>query len=199
MVAPQNPPLPEKGIAMKNYSKPVSIIAMVVQILLWVGTALVACALIWTFVVPEVADSLFVGGIEGGSIEMMGVSVEHVDRSLAAFRTILGYGVVALGLSAMVTRNITLISRSLAAQPEFSETNTPFTPDNVRMVREIGLFCVSISLWGLVATWVVFGVSGGAVETSWSQMGLLLGLVVLWLSTMFAYGHRLQDDVEGLV
>lgn len=99
----------------------------------------------------------------------------------------------------MVTRNITLISRSLAAQPEFSETNTPFTPDNVRMVREIGLFCVSISLWGLVATWVVFGVSGGAVETSWSQMGLLLGLVVLWLSTMFAYGHRLQDDVEGLV
>ncbi|MDJ1121941.1 DUF2975 domain-containing protein [Olsenella sp. YH-ols2217] len=184
---------------MKNYSKPVSIIAMVVQILLWVGTALVACALIWTFVVPEVADSLFVGGIEGGSIEMMGVSVEHVDRSLAAFRTILGYGVVALGLSAMVARNITLISRSLAAQPEFSETNTPFTPDNVRMVREIGLFCVSISLWGLVATWVIFGVSGGAVETSWSQMGLLLGLVVLWLSTMFAYGHRLQDDVEGLV
>lgn len=184
---------------MKNYSKPVSVIANIFQWIEWIGTGLLGLlflsTVLWSGAI-DIWDSVLA---PGDSFTVYGVTVVNLIGHPAVLRTMLGYAVLATALYAMVARNITLISRSLAKGPEFGEDNTPFTPDNVRMVREIGLFCISISLWGLVATWVCFGVSGGAVETSWSEMSLLLGLVVLWLSTIFAYGNQLQDDVEGLV
>ena len=67
--------------------------------------------------------------------------------------------VIILSLMAMVFRNLYLIIKR-------SETGTPFQPDNIRMLREIGIFAIAIPIVGLIMSIVcrlVLGVD--AVET----------------------------------
>ncbi len=68
------------------------------------------------------------------------------------------------------------------------------------MLREIGIFCISVPIVGLVmctAARLILGVD--AVETSVNIYGFSMGLIVLCLTQIFAHGAALEKDVEGLV
>ena len=98
-----------------------------------------------------------------------------------------------MGLMAMVFRNVYLILRN-------SENATPFQPDNVRMVREIGIFLIAVPVVGLLvsmAARLVLGVD--AVEGSVNLGSVMVGLVVLCLSRFFARGMELENETEGLL
>ena len=104
-----------------------------------------------------------------------------------------GGAAVILSLMAMVFRNIYLIMKK-------SENATPFQKDNVRMVREIGIFLLSVPMVGLIMSIVarlVLGVDN--VEASVGLDSFMVGLVVLCLSQFFAQGMELEADVDGLL
>jgi len=139
------------------------------------------------FAVPgEAVEELAVYGFE------LGLVIEDGIPDMAALRLFMLAGAVLLSLMAMTFRNVHLILKR-------SESATPFQPDNVRMVREIGWFFMSVPAVGLVMSTAARLVLGTEIETSVRLSGLLAGLVVLCLSRVFARGMALEADVDGLL
>lgn len=104
------------------------------------------------------------------------------------------------GLALMIVRNINLIFRTAEGKTWFSKGSTPFQPDNIRMVREIGIFCIMIPIFALIMSIVARTVLPvDMVEPEVDITLVFFGLVVLALSQYFAYGMELQNEVDGLV
>lgn len=101
--------------------------------------------------------------------------------------------IVLPSLMAMIFHDLYLIIKK-------AEGGTLFQPDNLRLLREIGIFAIAIPLVGLALSTVsrlALGVD--AVETSVQMQGFSMGIVVLCLTQFFARGIELERDVEGLV
>lgn len=101
--------------------------------------------------------------------------------------------VLILSLMAMIFRNLHLIIKK-------SEGTTPSQPDNVRMLREVGIFAISVPLVGYamsIISRIVIGVEVAEISVSYS--GFVIGLVVLCMTQFFARGIELQNDVDGLL
>ena len=105
-----------------------------------------------------------------------------------------------LGLMAMICRNIYLIFKTTAGQTKFSQGQTPFQPDNIRMVREIGIYLIAIPIIGLIMSVIArLAMSGVEIESSMDMHFIMVGLVIICLSRYFSYGMELQNEVDGLV
>ncbi len=184
---------------MKKFYKLALTASKLIEVIHW-GTALfMAGVLVCSLVngpwlqgvleqnVPEYGTVMSVYGFEVEAIDSAG----HVSpRALALFSAA---AVMILSLMAMVCRNTYLILKR-------SEGTTPFQPDNIRMVREIGIFYIAVPFVGLAMSnlaRLVAGVDG--LETSVDFSGLMHGLVVLCLTQFFARGMELERDLDGLM
>ncbi|NBI17381.1 hypothetical protein D1841_11695 [Neglecta sp. X4] len=107
---------------------------------------------------------------------------------------------LSLGLMSMVFRNVNLILRTSQGQTKFSKGATPFQKDNVRMLREIGLFFIGITVVQIALCGIAVLVLGPEnAEVSAGASDLITGILMLCLSECFAAGARMQQDVDGLV
>ena len=94
---------------------------------------------------------------------------------------------------AMVFRNLYLIIKK-------SEGTTPFQKDNVRMLREIGIFTIAIPVIGFVMSVIArLAIGYEVAEISNSMDGFIMGIIVLCLTQFFAHGVELENDVDGLL
>ena len=101
--------------------------------------------------------------------------------------------VIILALMAMVFRNLHLIFKK-------SENATPFQKDNIRMLKEIGIFSIAVPVVGFIMSIVTRLVIGSdAAEISISQSGIFMGIIVLCLTQYFIHGAELEKDVDGLL
>ena len=108
--------------------------------------------------------------------------------------------VVIFSLMAMVFRNVCLIFRTSQGKTWFAKGDTPFQKDIVRMVREIGIFCISVPAVGLVMSVIArLALGTEALEMSVNLSGFITGILILCLSQVFAYGVQLQKDEDGLL
>ncbi len=106
------------------------------------------------------------------------------------------FGIIALALMAMVFRSLYLIVKSIAGETN----NSPFSKDNIRMVREIGIFAIAVPVVGQIMQVIaVIALGAENVEMSVSLDGFMMGILALVLTQIFAYGARLESDVEGLL
>ncbi|MDO5601551.1 MAG: hypothetical protein Q4G07_02155 [Oscillospiraceae bacterium] len=182
---------------MKHLDKIVSIVAKVLEVLHWLGSAAGAVLFVISFINPlgltqwlNAAQTFTCYGIE---INTMVNGSVHMGAVRTAF---IGF-LLVFALMAMVFRNLYLIAKTARGKTWFSEGETPFQHNIVRMVREIGIFLISIPAVGLVVaaiTRLCFG-----IEMVNDLSGLLIGLVMLYLSQIFARGTQLQNDVDGLL
>lgn len=107
---------------------------------------------------------------------------------------------LSLGLMSMVFRNVNLILRTSQGQTKFSKGATPFQKDNVRMLREIGLFFIGITVVQIALCGIAVLVLGPEnAEVSAGAGDLITGILMLCLSQCFARGEKIQQDVDGLV
>ncbi len=120
------------------------------------------------------------------------------DEQYKATGTAMIVCAVLYGLLAMVFRNIYLIVRTARGGTWFSKGETPFQDDNIRMVREIGIFLIAMYIVQLVGTGIVHLVASH-VESSTSMMVLFLGIIMICLSKIFEYGKGLEETQEGLI
>ena len=101
--------------------------------------------------------------------------------------------VIILALMAMVFRNLNLIFKK-------SENATPFQKDNIRMLKEIGIFSIAVPVVGFVMSIITRLVIGeDAADISVSQSGIIMGIIVLCLTQYFVHGTKLENDVDGLL
>ena len=185
---------------MKGISKLAKIITKILEVFHWVGAGLMVVATVCSVIAPE-KIGYFVGlDIKeccGTNLVVYGfeVNASYVDGSIDMTTFLLfGIGaVIILILMAMVFRNVHLIFKK-------SENGTPFQKDNIRMLKEIGIFSITVPVIGLVMSVIIRLVIGvDAVEININQSGLFMGIIVLCLTQYFIYGAELEKDVDGLL
>lgn len=187
------------GINMKTVNKIVKIVAKILEIAHWVGAALLTAAAICTAAAPQ-ALGFFVNmsAVEKqGEISSYGFEVSLLNAAgevnMTTLRMFAIGAILIFILVAMIFRNIYLIIKK-------SENTTPFQKDNVRMVREIGIFSIAIPVIALIMSIIIRLVVGvEAIETSVNLDGFVMGLIILSLTQVFAYGADLEKDVDGLL
>ena len=177
---------------MKQLNRTTKIVAKVLEIVHWVAAALMLAAAIVPHWMSDI-DALKKGeevSVYGFKVDLFGAA-DIVN--LTAFRLFAIGAIIIFILMAMVFRNIHLIMKK-------SENATPFQKDNVRMVREIGIFSIAIPVVGLIMSTVIrLAVGVEIAETSVRLGSVIMGVIMLSLSQIFAYGGTLERDVDGLV
>lgn len=109
-------------------------------------------------------------------------------------------GALTAELMGWVFRNANLILRTTQGLTKFSQGKTPFQKDNVRMMREIGIFFLAIAVVELAASSLAFLILGPEfAEVSINAASAVTGILMLCLSQVFALGMQMQKDVDGLV
>ena len=185
---------------MKGINKLATIITKILEVFHWVGAGLMAAATVCSAVAPQWIG-YFVGfdakACCGVNLEVYGFEVNApvVDGN-ADMTSFLLFGIgaiIILLVMAMVFRNLHLIFRK-------SESMTPFQKDNIRMMREIGIFAIAVPVIGFIMSVVVRLVIGvEAAEISIDMGGIFMGIIVLCLTQFFIHGAELEEDVDGLL
>ena len=185
---------------MSNIVKDAGNISRIAEIIHWGGVILMAAAVVCTFIAPEFAKIfLKITENEFGAFEfnIYGFEVTApINNGGTEMRILFLFGIsgaIIYALMAMIFRNINLMIRK-------SVDSTPFQNDNIRMMREIGIFSIAVPAFGLIMSFIfclVFGFDN--VEASVNLYGFFMGIIVLCLTEFFAYGVRLQEDVDGLL
>lgn len=186
----------------EKLNKAAMIIARIAEVFHWVATALFAVGLVVYFI--NDAWLKYIMNIGNGEFAVSGYAIRLLDSEgkivPAAFIAAMIAGVIVCGLMAMVFRNICLIFKATAGQTKFCEGATPFQSCNVRMIREIGIFVLSMPVIEFIIDTVMkLGAGVDAVESAVSWSGVVFGIAVLCLSQFFAYGVQLQSDADGLL
>ncbi len=188
---------------MKALNKATKILARILEICHWVGAGIMAVLFVCCLVAKDLAVQMIAGDL-GEEDVLYGFHFTLTnaagDLSLPAMAVFAFAGVLLLGLMAMVFRNVYLIIKTSEGETWFSQGATPFQPDVVRMLREIGIFTIAVPVVELVMSIAGRIVVGPEfAETSVDLRGFVLGFLVLWLTQAFTYGASLEKDAEGLI
>ena len=184
---------------MKKVNNLIKIIAKIAEIGHWVAAGLMAAVAVCSAAAPQWLK-YFIDIYtleEEAQISVYGFEVAAPPSAGGVNFTALGLfgvgAVIILSLMAMIFRNLFLIIKK-------SEGTTPFQKDNIRMLKEISIFSISVPFVGLIMSGVMRLVLGAsAVETSVAFDGFITGLLILCLTQYFAHGLELENDVNGLL
>lgn len=185
----------------KTLTKVATVLSKIVEVAYFVGAVILTVGFVLVLVDPAAKLPALAPGeefaIRGFSI-VCGSLDGTVDRT--AFGLVLLEGALTMELMAWVFRNAYLILRTSQGLTKFSKGPTPFQKDNVRMLREIGIFFISMTVVKFIMSAVAVAVLGPETAEVSADFGdALVGLLVLFLSQCFAQGVRMQQDVDGLV
>ena len=176
------------------------IVTKILEVFHWVGAALMTAATVCSAAAPNWVK-YFVGFDAkeccGANLEVYGFEVNApVVNGNADMTSFMLFGIgatVILAVMAMVFRNLHLIFKK-------SENGTPFQNDNIRMMKEIGIFTIAVPVIGLIMSIIVRLVTGiETAEISIDLGGIFMGIIVLCLTQYFVHGAELEKDVDGLL
>ncbi len=185
---------------MKGINKLGKVITKILEIFHWVGTALMIAATLCSILAPKwVGNFVSFDGNEccGANLEVYGFEVNApLTEGTVEKTSFLLFGIgatIILAVMAMVFRNLHLIFKN-------SENSTPFQMDNIRLMKEIGIFAIAVPLIGFIMSIIVRLVTGvESAEISIDMGGIFMGIIVFCLTQFFAHGFELEKDMDGLL
>lgn len=188
---------------MKSVNRAAIILTKILEVLHWFTAAVMAVVLIASAASANWLEEILQkgSGTLGDSLATYGfeMNVLYSDGKINMTAILLFSicAVIILSLMAMVFRNVNLILKTTLGKTKFSKGQTPFQKDNTRMVREIGIFFISVSIVSFVMSVIARAVLGvDNAEISVDFQNLIIGIIVLCLSQSFAYGNALQDQAD---
>ena len=172
----------------------------VLQIILIVAAVLcVACGVIVRIAVSDsLLDFVKQQVLEGNiSVSEIGMSLEEFSK-LGDVRTVgvLGclYGFICTTLGSLIFGNIYKVFKNI------EKDMTPFTKENVRLIKNIGIYAiVSPFVGGVISIIMAIIFKSPNFKATIDVTTLFMGFVVLCLSQFFAHGVELEDEVNGLL
>ncbi len=186
----------------ERLNKAATVIAKILEIFHWVAVGLLSASLV-AYLIDENLLKYFMD-IGNSEFTVYGYSVNVLNDAgnfiSSVFIPALTAVFIVCVLMEMFFRNTYLIFKTTAGETKFSKGATPFQPDNVRMLREIGIFAISIPVVEFICDAIVKLIfNADTVESGVSLIGIFFGIVLLCLSQFFAYGIQLQSDSDGLL
>ncbi len=165
------------------------IITLVAEIVGIVGSLLCLAMVVMALVNPGWL-------LDNGTLTVNGIEVskplELIENPSVPLAIVFLAGVVAMGLAALMFHRMRgIIVETMAGKP--------FQPCTVKWMRQIGYCAVSMPLVSIVMSLgaMLLKVDGIFAEVDFS--GIMMGVLVLCLTQVFAYGLELQKDVDGLL
>lgn len=185
---------------MKNINNKIAqIITKILEVVHWIAVGLMAAVIISLLIAPQWLGNLMdINSLMAEKeISAYGFEVTVINSNgelnVTAFILFAIGAIVIFSLMVMVFRNLYLIIKK-------SDGVTPFQKDNVRMLKEIGIFSISIPIIGLIMSIIIGLVTGiEIIETSVNFDGFIMGIIVFCLTEFFAYGVKLEEDMDGLL
>lgn len=181
---------------MRKLNKVAKVLSKICEVLCWLAEAGMLVALIALTFAKTATENFILSGLDSGNLTIMSTDFPIMDGngvlSMNALYVALIGGVICIFLVGMMFRNVYLIFKK-------SELESPFAKDNVRMVREIGIFSIIIPIVQTIAAIVAAILGGGVVNISINPFVVVFGIIMLCLSQFFAYGATLEREVDGLV
>lgn len=184
---------------MKNISKTTAIVAKIVEVFHWVGVVTMAVVLILSFPLNDTIMSSFSNAFSHSqSFRMydfdLVVMSDNANINLTGLRIGFACGIIISAIWAMVFRKVYLIAKN-TMKPECSF----FCKDNLKMVKEIGIFAIASPVTSFIASIITKIILVHCAMFTVSINGFIIGLVVLFLTQFFAKGAELETEVEGLI
>lgn len=183
------------------------VVAKIGEVAHWIGVVTMIVVLIMCIFASSkfhalIDESMLLDANVDTELEIYGFELDCADKdggvNIKAIAVFTVGALISLGLMAMVFRNIFLVLKSIIGKNGVK--SSPFAKDNVRMIREIGIFSISLPIIGQIMQCIAVLILGlENVEASVSLDGFVVGIIALCLTQIFAYGASLQSDVDGLV
>ena len=175
-------------------------VSRVLQIILIVAAVLcVVCSAIVYFAMSDSLLELVKQQVLDGKISVseLGMSLEEFSK-LGDVRTVgvLGclYGFICTTLGSLIFGNIYKVFKNI------ENDMTPFTKENVRLIKNIGIYAiVSPFVGGVISIIMAIIFKSPNFKATIDVTTLFMGFVVLCLSQFFAHGVELEDEVNGLL
>lgn len=184
---------------MKGINRSALVFSRVLEVLHWILAAVMAVVSVGAATDGGWLSSLIKTILPEGGVELSTYGFEVLVADSAGninMTTVFLFSigaVIIISLMAMSFRNVHLILRK-------TKDSTPFQKDNIRMLREIGIFNIAVPIVGIIMSIIIRAVIGvDDVEASVQMSGLVTGVLILCLTQFFAYGMELENDVGGLL
>lgn len=190
---------------MKGISKIALVVSKIIEVLYWVAAAATLVMFILSITAGEWLSGILSQGVTkfGWIVETRGFEINVAAGGAVNMTAVALFFITAavlLSLTAMIFRNIYLIIKTSRGGTWFSKGSTPFQKDIVRMLREIGIFSISVPIVGIIMSVVSRLVLGAEfAEISMQLDGFVTGILALFLAQIFDYGAKLESDVDGLL
>lgn len=169
------------------------ILTKIAEIMGYCGMVLCAALLIWGLISSDTVMDAYDSGnvtIYGSDIDLEDPQLKH---PMAAFSVMLLTGVVSSAMMALTFRRANgIIAKAIEG--------TPFQACTVKWMKEIGYLAILAPIVGFVGSLIAF-LAGGLPtgEVVLNLDGFIMGILILCLTQVFAYGANLQQDVDGLL
>ena len=183
---------------MKSINKISMVVLKFLEVAHWIGSISMIVVFAFSLANASVIRNIVeMSGLEAdAALITYGFEVSVIDKlgalNLKAVALFALGSVFIIALMAMVFRNAYLIIKK-------SKNITPFQKDNIRMVREIGIFSIVIPIIALIMSSIIHFVFNSEIETSVRFDSIVIGIIALALTNVFSYGIELQNDVDGLL
>lgn len=191
---------------MKKLTSAASVLSKLMEIAHWIGAVTFALLFIVSLLPGNFLPQMVVTDdpVTDSVVEVYGFSMElfHTDGTINAVAVrIFSIGAaIIFSLMAMIFRNVYLSLKTSIGETKFSEGNTPFQKSIIRMIREMGIFSISVPIVGLIFSTAAFLIMGSeATEISVNFSSITTGILLLCLSQVFAEGMKMRQDVDGLL
>ncbi len=188
----------------KNINRITKIISKVFEVIFFISSLLMIVAAVLSFVQPKEFGQFLLESVGNGTIATNGFEIMIADSNgvliPGAVKIFAFAGIFTMLCMTMIFRNIYLIIKTCEGSTWFSKGKTPFQKDVVRMVREIGIFSIMIPVIGFIMS-IIARIALGVdlCETSVQIVGIAMGIAMICFSRIFAYGIKLEEEVEGLI
>lgn len=186
-------------------SKVVSVISKFLEIACFVTALLYATFFVLNFALPSFTDKIviFFASETGGELNVNGFDIRALKDGVITRSAVTAFslaGLFSMLCKTMIFRNLYLIIKTSAGKTWFSKGETPFQKDISRMVKEIGIFYIMIPILETIISAIFRPIIGmETAEISVRMEGILTGLIIIVLSSIFVYGEKLENEMEGLV
>ena len=187
-------------ITMKSLNTFGKVLTKIFEVFHWIGAVGMTIAAIGIIIANSCVENfrtMVAADFVRDDLEVYGFRINspvlNGELNVASFVIFCIGAALLFAVVAMIFRNLHLIFKK-------AENSTPFTKDNVRMMREIGILAIAIPVIGFILSIVMRLVSGvDYPEISIDMGGVSMGCIVLCFSQFFAHGVELENDVDGLL
>ena len=189
---------------MKKYGKAGYVFVRVFEVLHWLAAAFCLVMCIAMLAAPD-----WWMGLYGVASEPAG---EVLSTKMVSWNYSGGFGMatvsggfdlgmeIVMGVASMVTAILSaLVFRKIGQVIKMSRETTPFQKPVVDRVRQVGWLFIAAPLVTVAASLLTYVVSWPSYSFQIDVSGIVTGVIILGLTQIFAYGVKLEDDMEGLL